>query len=71
MPSAALRSFPRKDACFAAGQAASWNNVASTNGASGVGAGAGWAKGVVINEFADAGGTGNFVYEFVELHYHC
>jgi len=24
---------------------------------------------VVINEFSDAAGTGNFIYEFVELHY--
>ena len=31
-------------------------------------AGAGCAKGVVINEFSDAAATGNFVYEFVELH---
>jgi len=33
------------------------------------GAGLGCGIGVVINEFSDALGTGNFVYEFVELHY--
>jgi len=33
------------------------------------GAGTGCAKGVVINEFSDAEGTGNFIFEFVELHY--
>lgn len=26
------------------------------------------ARGVIINEFSDALGTGNYVYEFVELH---
>lgn len=34
----------------------------------GSGAAAGCAKGVVINEFSDAAGTNNFVYEFIKLH---
>jgi hypothetical protein len=69
MPSSALRSLQRNDPCLAAGSASSWANVASTSGSPGSGAGVGCGRGVVINEFSDAGGTGNFVYEFVELHY--
>ena len=46
----------------------SWTISASSNGTPGSGAAAGCAKGVVINEFSDALGTNNFVYEFVELH---
>ena len=47
---------------------ASWTITGSSSGTPGSGAGAGCAKGVVINEFSDALGTGNFVYEFIELH---
>ena len=59
----------RKDPCLSAGAGASWTVTASTNATPGSGAGAGCGKGVVINEFADATGTGNFIYEFIELHY--
>jgi hypothetical protein len=62
-------SIQRRDPCLAANQTASWSVLASTSGAPGTGAGAGCARGVVINEFSDAAGSGNFVYEFVELHY--
>jgi hypothetical protein len=61
-------SVKRKDPCLAANLSSSWTVTASSTGTPGSGAGAGCAKGVVINEFADALGTGNFVYEFIELH---
>ncbi|HLG13745.1 MAG TPA: Ig-like domain-containing protein [Blastocatellia bacterium] len=69
MASGALQSIQRKDPCLAAGKSSSWNILPTTSATPGSGAGAGCAKGVVINEFSDAGGTGNFIYEFVELHY--
>jgi beta-lactamase superfamily II metal-dependent hydrolase len=68
MASSAGQSIQRKDPCLAAGVASSWNVVASSAGTPGSGAAAGCGKGVVINEFSDALGTGNYIYEFVELH---
>lgn len=68
MAAGAGQSLQRRDPCLAASSAASWNVLASTAGQPGAGAAAGCARGVVINEFSDASGTGNFVYEFVELH---
>jgi len=68
MASAAGNSVQRKDPCLSAAASASWTVVASSSATPGAGAGAGCAKGVVINEFSDALGTGNFIYEFVELH---
>ena len=68
MPSAAGSTVQRKDPCLAAGASTSWTTSASSNGTPGGGAAAGCAKGVVINEFSDALGTNNFVYEFIELH---
>ena len=68
MPASALSTVQRKDPCLAAGTSSSWTITASSNATPGSGAGAGCAKGVVINEFSDAAGTGNFVFEFVELH---
>ncbi len=68
MPSAAGSTVQRKDPCLAAGTSTSWTTTASSNGTPGSGAGTGCAKGVVINEFSDALGTNNFVYEFIELH---
>ncbi len=62
-------SIQRKDPCLAAGKASSWNTVAASSATPGTGAGPGCSKGVVINEFSDAIGTGNFIYEFIELHY--
>jgi beta-lactamase superfamily II metal-dependent hydrolase len=62
-------SFKRKDPCNNPALAASWTVTTSGSATPGSGAGAGCAKGVVINEFSDATGTGNYVYEFVELHY--
>ena len=68
MPSAAGSTVQRKDPCLAAGTGTSWTTTASSNGTPGSGAAAGCARGVVINEFSDALGTNNFVYEFIELH---
>jgi beta-lactamase superfamily II metal-dependent hydrolase len=68
MSASAGQSIQRRDPCLAAGSTSSWNILASSAGTPGSGAGAGCGKGVVINEFSDALGTGNFIYEFVELH---
>jgi hypothetical protein len=68
MSSAADQSLRRNDPCLAAGTTSSWTIGATTTANPGSGAGAGCAKGMVINEFSDASGTNNFVYEFVELH---
>ncbi|MBU0677537.1 MAG: lamin tail domain-containing protein [Verrucomicrobia bacterium] len=48
---------------------ASWTEVASTNGNPGGGGVGPGTEGLVINEFSDALGTGNYIYEFVELYY--
>jgi beta-lactamase superfamily II metal-dependent hydrolase len=69
MPSAAGKSFQRKDPCLNAGKSSNWNIVADALATPGGGAVPGCGKGVVINEFSDASGTGNYIYEFVELHY--
>jgi hypothetical protein len=69
MSSSAGQSIQRKDPCLASNLASSWNAFASSAGNPGTGAAAGCGRGVVINEFSDASGTGNFIYEFVELHY--
>ena len=68
MASTAGKSLRRKDPCNAAGKSASWTIAADSYATPGSGAGAGCAGGVKINEFSDASGTGNYVYEFVELH---
>ena len=68
MPSSGGSTVQRKDPCNSPSASASWTVTASSNGTPGSGAGAGCAKGVVINEFSDALGTGNFIYEFIELH---
>jgi Lamin Tail Domain len=68
VPAGAGSTVQRKDPCLAAGTSSSWTITASSNATPGSGAGAGCAKGVVINEFSDAAGTGNFVFEFIELH---
>jgi beta-lactamase superfamily II metal-dependent hydrolase len=68
MGAAAGSSVQRRDPCLGAGLAGSWTVVSAGAGTPGAGAGPGCARGVVINEFSDALGTGNFVYEFVELH---
>jgi len=69
MPSAALKTLQRINPCTAANVASNWNTLATTSGNPGSGAGSGCAKGLVINEFADASGSGNYIYEFIELHW--
>ena len=68
MASGAGESIRRINGCGAAGTASSWTRAASSTGNPGSGAPADCNKGVYISEFSDALGTGNFVYEFVELH---
>jgi hypothetical protein len=68
MGSSAGSTFQRKDPCLAANLSTSWTISTASSATPGTGAAAGCAKGVVINEFADALGTGNFIYEFIELH---
>jgi hypothetical protein len=66
--SSANQDLRRIDPCTGAGITSNWTVGVTTLANPGSGAGAGCAKGVVINEFSDAAGTGNFIYEFVELH---
>jgi hypothetical protein len=68
MSAAAGQDLRRNDPCLAAGTASSWTVGATTLANPGSGAGAGCGKGVVINEFSDADGAGNFIFEFIELH---
>jgi Bacterial Ig domain len=68
MATAGGESLRRLNGCGAANLAASWTRAASTTGNPGSGAPAACGKGVYISEFSDALGTGNFIYEFVELH---
>ena len=51
----------------AIGTLSSWTKSASTSGSPGTGGLNGCNKGPFINEFSDALGTGNYVYEFIEL----
>ena len=62
-PSGAARSIQRVDPC-----GATWNTVVESSATPGSGAGAGCSGGVKLNEHSDASGTGNFIYEFLELH---
>jgi len=68
MASAAGQSIRRTNGCGAANLTSSWSVGASSLGNPGSGAPADCNKGVYISEFSDALGTGNFIYEFVELH---
>jgi hypothetical protein len=67
MDSAGGYSFQRAT-CGAVGTLSSWSHVASTSGTPGTGGLGTCGKGVFINEFSDALGTGNYVYEFIELY---
>jgi hypothetical protein len=62
-PATAAKSLQRVDPC-----GTTWNTLADTSGNPGSGAGAGCGGGVKLNEHSDASGTGNFIYEFLELH---
>jgi beta-lactamase superfamily II metal-dependent hydrolase len=61
-------SIRRLSGCSSSTKASSWTRAASSTGNPGSGAPAPCNKGVFISEFSDALGTGNFVYEFVELY---
>jgi len=67
MASAGGESLKRLNGCGAPGTASSWSRLASSTGNPGTGAPAPCNKGVFVSEFSDALGTGNFVFEFVEL----
>ncbi|MEA2238126.1 MAG: hypothetical protein QOC81_2850 [Thermoanaerobaculia bacterium] len=54
--------------CGAIGILSSWTKSASSLGHPGTGGLNGCNKGPFINEFSDALGTGNYVYEFIELY---
>ena len=62
-PATAARTVQRADPC-----GTTWNTLAETASNPGGGAGAGCGGGVKINEHSDASGTGNYIYEFIELH---
>ncbi len=64
MPTTAARSIQRNDPCTS-----TYTSVLESSANPGSGAAAGCGGGVKINEFSDASGTGNYIYEFVELHY--
>ncbi len=49
--------------------AASWSSQADSGATPGSGAVGSGSSGLVISEYADASGVGNFIYEFVELYY--
>ena len=62
-PAAAARTLQRVDPC-----GTTWNTLLESSANAGSGAGAGCGGGVKLNEISDASGTGNYVYEFIELH---
>ncbi|HET7435881.1 MAG TPA: Ig-like domain-containing protein [Thermoanaerobaculia bacterium] len=68
MASGALESLRRTNGCAAANLSTSWTRAASSTGNPGSGAPAACGKGVYISEFSDAAGTGNYIYEFIELY---
>lgn len=63
------KSIQRVDPCRDSDTPGSWTVSSWTLGTPGSGAGPGCGRGVVINEFTDPLGTGNFNFEFIELHY--
>ncbi len=62
-PATAARTVQRVDPC-----GSTWNTLTEASSNPGSGAGAGCGGGVKINEHSDASGTGNYIYEFIELH---
>jgi hypothetical protein len=58
----------RRSSCGGAGKASSWVKGAWGTSNPGSGAISTCNKGVFISEFSDPLGTGNYVYEFIELH---
>jgi hypothetical protein len=68
MASAGGESIKRLNGCGNPNTSSSWSRTASSTGNPGAGGPAPCNKGVFISEFSDALGTGNFIYEFVELY---
>ena len=68
MAASAGEALQRIRPCSGANKASSWSRAASTAATPGSGAVAPCGKGVYIAEFSDATGTGNFIYEYVELY---
>ncbi|MBW3671117.1 MAG: PKD domain-containing protein [Acidobacteria bacterium] len=66
---AAGQSVQRTDLCAAASSSSSWSIGSDSTATPGGGAVEGCGGGLRINEFSDASGTGNYIYEFVELHF--
>ncbi len=54
--------------CGAIGTLSSWTHVAAGSATPGTGGLNGCNRGAFINEFSDAIGTGNYVYEFIEIY---
>jgi len=54
--------------CGAIGTLSSWTHVAAGSATPGSGGLNGCGRGAFINEFSDAIGTGNYVYEFIEIY---
>ncbi len=72
MPSSGKFIFNRTDLTQPTGSAAGWSSAdytVKTNATPGSGQTPGKVNGPYISEFADAFGTNNFVYEFVEIYF--
>jgi beta-lactamase superfamily II metal-dependent hydrolase len=54
--------------CGAIGTLSSWTHVAAGSATPGTGGLNGCNRGAFINEFSDAIGTGNYIYEFIEIY---
>jgi beta-lactamase superfamily II metal-dependent hydrolase len=67
MDSAAGFDFERAT-CGAVGTLSTWSHRTWSSATPGTGGLGTCAKGVFINEFSDALGTGNYIYEFIELY---
>ena len=66
---AAGNSVQRTNTTASATATASWRSVAQSSATPGSGAVGNGSAGLVINEYSDASGTGNYINEFVELYY--
>jgi hypothetical protein len=70
MSSSAGLSYRRNNPGDPSNQPSSWTSgTANTTATPGSGTGTRSTAGVVIYEFSDATGVGNYIYEFVELYY--
>jgi subtilisin-like proprotein convertase family protein len=65
----ANQTVQRVDVTLAATDAAAWSSSANSGATPGGGATGPGTAGLVVSEYADASGSGNFIYEFVELYY--